>query len=400
MCVLYDNMSGELTSKRVPIAFTTDDYDLLYSVQQAYLYSGKSLNTLWQLSDILRAVVVNAGMDFFGRDIEFLRGRLEPFLKNHGLALSNLPTERSEFNYALAEYLSSMGRKNLAASATKVILEAKMPNVEDIFKAEPRYYRIPGDISSSEKTSNFILTLDSEEIELYESLRYSIQAYVRTDVSYSEMIRTLFRSTVEIEGEGNTKKAARWHFFASLYIGSLYNFSPPDSILVFSRSDGLYGATIGKAALDTLKWLDRDEAILDRYEEDMKNELNQQVREAQREKSGKVEHQPGYDLTNVNKNREREDRFRSAVSNFGFHSAFIGYSLLYFEWEFSQHKLPLLAAYLRGDVPVNKGTKQEKMTQIGHLLSQLVFNQLFVPKLRRLYETSRIYRKEGKLSIS
>jgi hypothetical protein len=390
-------MSGETTSKRIPIAFTTEDYDLLYSVQQAYLYSGRSLNSLWQLSDILKAMVLNAGIDLTGRNVSFLRARLEPFLKNHGLALSNLPANRNEFFSTLVDYLSSMGRRNLADSANKVITEARIPNIEEIFKGEPRYYKIPGDISSSEKTSNFILTLTSEELELFDIIRYSIQAYVRTEISYSEMVRTLFRSTVEIERGDSERKASRWNFLASIYLGSLYNFSPQDSILISSRSDGLYGVTIGKGALDSLKWIDRDEVILDRYKDDLDNQLNQEARDAQKKK-GKTGDEPGYGLTNINKNREREDRFRSAVSNFGFHSAFIGYSLLFFEWEFDQHKLPLLAAYLRGDVPVNGGNRQGKTTQIGHIFSQVAFNQLFVPRLKMLYESSGIFRNEGKLS--
>ena len=41
-----------------------------------------------------------------------------------------------------------------------------------------------------------------------------------------------------------------------------------------------------------------------------------------------------------------QDKYKSIISGFSFHSTFIGYSMLETEWYFNMHNIPLLSAYL------------------------------------------------------
>ena len=85
------------------------------------------------------------------------------------------------------------------------------------------------------------------------------------------------------------------------------------------------------------------------------------------------------DLANIPKNRERDDRFRSAIAGFGFHSAFIGLVLLYDEFVHGEHKLPLLATYLEGysSIPVAKMANKFVFQIYTYLLDSL-FNMAYL----------------------
>ncbi len=192
-------------------------------------------------------------------------------------------------------------------------------------------------------------------------------------------------------------KAARTRVLSSLYIGSLYDFSPLDSILIFSRLDNVDNITISKESLDALKWIGNDEIYFNLYKEEMEKELDEQKSLLKSRKQSYII--PGFELEHLGKNKERDDKFRAPFPIFGFHSAFIGFFFVIAEWEFDQHKIPLLAPYLTGRVYVNRNKKNETYMEMGHYFSTVVFSDIFVPYMHVLYKYSRFYRAHGKLRL-
>jgi hypothetical protein len=56
---------AEPGSKRIPISFSTEDFHLLYRVQEGYLYTGKSRDKMWQLADIIKAIVMKTWITIY-----------------------------------------------------------------------------------------------------------------------------------------------------------------------------------------------------------------------------------------------------------------------------------------------------------------------------------------------
>ena len=362
--------------KRISIAFSAEDNDMLYSIQQSYLYSGKSPANIWQLGDLIKGVLVETGKSIVLGDIENINTYLRPFLELQKIQLSNLPATRGEFVSRVTSYLSSLGNSPLINAAI-LWLERPPPNTDSIPQQDMTVYRtnafdsdVDGtDFSSSAKTTAFILSLNSEESDYLETIRLIIQAYLTEEIPYSTLIKTLFRTKVI---SLNKPKFESILFNFHIYMGSLYNFSPVDSLLIFSNLKEFITIKVSKSSLETLKHLNRDLLIMQGYVKDLREELSKPKKASENERKIKdIEYT--IDLANIPKNRERDDRFRSAIAGFGFHSAFIGLVLLYDEFVRGEHKLPLLATYLEGysSIPFAKMTNKFVFQIYTFLLDRL-----------------------------
>ena len=189
--------------KRISIAFSAADNDMLYSIQQSYLYSGKSPANIWQLGDLIKGVLVETGKSIVLGDIEKINAYLRPFFELQKIHLSTLPATRGEFVSRATSYLSSLGNSPLINTAI-LWLEHSLPNTDPFPQQDMTVYRtnasesdIDGtDFSSSAKTTAFILFLNTEEADYLEIIRLIIQAYLPEEIPYSTLIKTLARSIV------------------------------------------------------------------------------------------------------------------------------------------------------------------------------------------------------------
>ena len=187
--------------KRISIAFSAADNDMLYSIQQSYLYSGKSPANIWQLGDLIKGVLVETGKSIVLGDIEKINAYLRPFFELQKIHLSTLPATRGEFVSRATSYLSSLGNSPLINTAI-LWLEHSLPNTDPFPQQDMTVYRtnasesdIDGtDFSSSAKTTAFILFLNTEEADYLEIIRLIIQAYLPEEIPYSTLIKTLFRT--------------------------------------------------------------------------------------------------------------------------------------------------------------------------------------------------------------
>jgi hypothetical protein len=102
--------------------------------------------------------------------------------------------------------------------------------------------------------TNFILSMTQYEMEIFDDVKYGIQALFNTTISYSEMVRTLFRELFFSSRRGLL-------FLSQIYIGALYNFSPQDSLLIFSQEVHIDSIQLSFQARDDLIWVDRDSSI-------------------------------------------------------------------------------------------------------------------------------------------
>ncbi len=396
VCTFY--AMTEEKQKRVSIAFTTEDFNLLYSLQQATLYNGKSRALQWQLSNLIKAVTINAFLDIFLREIGVTQLVLMPFLTAYKFSAAKLPTSRKEFQDSLAEYFKKEGLNKQEFNQSFIPnAENPLPTQEEKSWDLGKGLGISGmTTGTSEKTSNFIMNVDNAEFEILDLVRDSIQTYIGTKISISELVRTLFRSLLIPDAKNEDAKIHRDVFLSSVYMGSLYNIPPEDSVLIFSGVQSVANLTISKNTMNSLGWIDRDEVIFYSYKEEMDKELESQTKPSSRGNKHYAEDR-GYDLTDLIKNKTRDMKYVSAVTGFSFHSAFIGCVLFSAEWEFNDHKLPLIATYLGGDVTTNRGTRNEGRAQLGTKFSRAIFENVFTYKLEELYKMSKNYREKGKL---
>lgn len=379
--------------QRVPIILSTNDFDLLYSIQQGYLFSGKSVRSLWQLSEILKAVLLHSSYNMLNGDLVHLNQVLRPFFENHSVPLSQLPTEYD----VISTVKNHLGVKSVPIN-TEGVPDPGTDRGTTVFDYEFDFNKRPGDLPASGKTSNFILTLRDGEVDFLHVLKTLIESYVKRELSYSEIVRTLFRSLMVIKGKESFFRSNRWKYLSSLYLGSLYGFSPIDSVLIFSETDELWGISVSDKSYNVLSRILRDEGILNRYIKDMESSLDAEFRAKDLDKEGAMKVlQKGYGFSEIDKNSEREDGYRSAVADFGFHSALIGYILLFLEWDFEQHKLPLLISYLLGESKPKDGSEPSVPISLGNIYGPPLFKDWFAPRLKMLYSISRTYGEKGRL---
>ena len=376
------------SSKRIPISFSTEDFHLLYRVQEGYLYTGKSRDKMWQLADIIKAIVMKTWITIYRGDYLLAYSALMSFSPKNSYFF---PETKDDYKKTITSYFASMNRNNEAMRALN--RECKRPRAyigvhseqwDDIKTA----HLIEGEknIQPSRTKTNFILSMSQYEMEIFDDVKYGIQALFHTTISYSEMVRTLFRDLFSSSGRGLI-------FLSQIYIGALYDFSPQDSLLIFSQEGHIDSIQLSFQAQDDLIWIDRDSSIFyDYFREIVK--LLKTPPELAKQVEDKKEYGYIIDLSNILRNQRLERRFRSSVGDFNFHSAFIGLVLISIEWTYNQHNPSILATYLTGVLEFYENKNPVKKF-FGIEFSREVFSHLFSPEMQALYAISKHYQDNG-----
>ncbi len=374
-------------SKRIPISFSPEDFHLLYRVQEGYLYTGKSRDKMWQLADIIKAMVIDTWIDIFHRDSEnFSYSRLLPFTAGH--RGSKYAKNQEEYNTIITSYFASLNRNTGAMKA----LEKKDKIPKTSFSINAKFWEdhIISHIIGNEKPihddrtkTNFIVTLNEYELEVFDDVKYAIQAFIQTTISYSEMVRGIFKNLLYTDTF--LTNSFKNYFLSSIYIGALYDFSPQDSIMIFSKLTSVDHILINQDSWYILKSADRDYDIFLDYYGEISGLLKKQPKLTEKELA--TNYNDIVDFSDILNNLYLERKFRSSINNFNFHSAFIGFTLILMEWTYSQHNLSLIATYLSGTLKINnsKGTVKENF---GIEFTTRAFFDVFYPQMDILYDLS------------
>jgi len=372
------------SSKRIPISFSSEDFHLLYRVQEGYLYTGKNRDRMWQLADIIKAIVMDAWIDFYRRGVEYAVIRLSDLFFKYGVP--EAMNSQEEYKSVITSYFASIKRNNDAMNAINI--EYKIPKVSisidrELWDDVKTSHLIEGEksIYSDQNKTNFILTLNENELEVFDDVKYAIQAFLNITISYSEMVRILFR---KLFGGGSVfSEKYILDFLSSVYIGALYDFSPQNSILVFSGLDHIDHIYVSSNVDKTMEWIDRDSIIFNDYYIEL-IKLLKSPPEFVKQIEDKKDYGYVIDLSNILMNMRLEMKYRSSISNFNFHSAFIGMVLISLEWMYNQHNPSLLATYLTGVVTLNSYNGYRKKF-FGIEFARRVFSDVFNVKMRILY---------------
>lgn len=392
-------MSTSENIKRIPISLTTEDFHLLYRVQEGYLFSGNSREGMWQLSDILKAVVIDAWIDCYRRFPTFGSIKLSQFILNHHGAQYPFPEEK-KYESIINSYFKSIGKQSpllrgmglmQRASEKYGYLSAESPGADEKIS-----YFMQGEksIPNDHSTSNFILKLNENELDVFDDVKYYIQAFLNTTISYSEMVRTLFRELLNCNGEMAERN--KLNFLSSIYMGSLYQYSPQNSILIFSEMKAVRNLQLDPGTLAWLKWAGRDGSIMDSYIREivkLKNPSYLVENITPAEDRGYI-----IDLSNTLRNLRLEKTYRSSVSLFNFHSAFIGLLLLVLEWKFNQHNPSILATYLNAVIDF-QDYKDNVKKFFGVEVATNVFGSFFIVQMEKLYRISAQLQRNGSLRL-
>jgi len=378
----------KIGSKRIPISFSSEDFRLLYRVQEGYLYTGKGRDKMWQLADIIKAMIMDTWIDLFLRDHEVSTSfRLLPFTVNY--KGSKYAKTQKEYDSIITSYFATLKRDNGALRA----LEKKDKIAKTSLSLNGGFWEnhIIEHLIGSENTihddrakTNFILTLKEDELEVLDDVKYAIQAFINTTISYSEMVRVIFKNLLYTDTfSSHTFKN---YFLSSIYLGALYDFSPQDSILIFSQLTSIDHIFIDANMWYVMRSVDRDREIFNDYCKEIRKPLKSQHEKNQTK--NETEYTYIFDFSDILNNLKMERKFRSSISDFNFHSAFIGFTLYLLEWTYSQHNPSLIATYLTGSFEFSnsKGVMKEF---IGEQFTSYAFSDVFVPQMNTLYEMSR-----------
>lgn len=378
----------KIGSKRIPISFSDEDFNLLYRIQEGYLYTGKGRDKMWQLADIIKAMIMDTWIDLFLRDHETATlFRLLPFTANYkGSKHSNT---QEEYNSIITLYFATIKRNTgaLKALEKKDKIARTSLSLNSGFWENHMVEHLIGNentIHDDRAKTNFILTLNENELEVFDDVKYAIQAFIKTTISYSEMVRIIFKNLLYTNTfASNTFKN---YFLSSIYLGALYDFTPQESILVFSQLTDIDHISIDVQTWYVMRSTDRDWEIFNDYCKEIRRPLKNQHDKKQTE--NEKEYIYIFDFSDILNNLKTERKFRSSVSNFNFHSAFIGFTLYLLEWIYSQHNPSLIATYLTGsfEFSTSKGVTKEF---IGEQFASYAFSDIFIPQMNTLYEMSR-----------
>jgi hypothetical protein len=371
-------------TKKIPVSLNKNDYNFLNYIQQGSLYSGNSVSSMVTISDILKSTVLHSMLNVYTSWENYGSKTIGEFLHECGQNNLILPKTQQEFSLDMKNLINVKAMESIVRNFKDVSINSTMGKTqekssvpENVYGSEP--LNKPG-------TTNFILALNEGEMAIFDAFKIAIDKYRNSETSYSEMTRILFRNLfINVNREDNYKNLERFSMLSSFYIMGLYGFNAVESTLL------LHGLTefhvkISKEKLERLKIIYSDETIFNLYLEELKNVANKELKE--KDRKSKFQRKQNIDYTypidNVSLNNMLDEKYRSAVSGFNFHSAYLGYHLLDCEWFFGQHKLPLLVSYFNGS--------NETGLPLSHLLTPLSL-QSFEEGFKDLYSSSKAYRE-------
>jgi len=355
-----------MTTERIAVSMSKNDFAYLNYIRQGALYSGKSVSLLPEIGDILKAIIfhsigaISGDWESGGRDI------LVKFysVNNDENALKNLPKTKDDF-------LSSIVKNE---DRTRIKRIGKFPKERpSIFYGGEDYEKFrheTGKIPDNGLT-NYILTIKEHEKDMIFFLKKEFFRFSDRTFSNSEIIRFLLRYYfIYPEDSDKNLKIEQFLILSSFYIYGLYGYSPIESMLLSHGRTSFLGIETDKEKLDMLKKIYYDKTLFDIYIEEIKNIMD--------EKNNKKENTL---FDDINENEKLNQKYKSMASGFSFHSSFIGYTLLFMEWSFSQHNLPILMTYLYA---------KNNEASIGDIYFRLALNS-FEDWFREIFDLSKNY---------
>ncbi len=343
-----------MTINRIAVSLSKKDYVFLGYIQQGLYYAGKPLQDLPPISDILKATVIHAGLTILSDWNAHGKKKLSDFLTAVKADASGLPSTQREL---LDELRQSMNKE-----ALEILLMSHNPDFD------AHSYIPQGKMGKDDKNSilgeqlidetgmsNFILSLDDQELVFFQLVRRIIDTYrkpLKTETSLSEMFRVFFRETfINMEKDDDLKHIERLTLLSEFYVNGLYDMNPVESVLILHGITEYPPFSISKNNLEKLKRIYTDKTLFDIYCEDLNKVVNSEQKNVVKNHSFKRKTSPegsNLHLDNINLNNQLSEKYRSANSSTSFHSAFLGYGLLFSEWFLDQHNFSLLAYYPLG----------------------------------------------------
>jgi hypothetical protein len=372
-----------MNEKKVPISLSKSDYAFLNYIQQGILYSGVPISKAFDFSDILKASVLDSSMKILGDWENQGKQTVEEFLKEIGIADFKLPKTNEEFDLGLKLDIS----KSIMKNYLKRVESDSIPEEESERMKEYGTEHLGSTTMRESGMSNFILKLKGEEISLFDSVKTVLERFKKNTVSYSEMTRVFFRNTfINVEHDDVSKQLNRFGLLSSFYIGGIYEFNPVESTLLLYHSVGMANMPkISKEGLERLKNIYSDETLFKIYIDEISNELSRESPDPlKRRKIPKGEKTHSHRII-ASQNKLLDEKYKSSVIySVGFHSMFLGYSLLLMEWFWDQHKLPLLTSFLMARNEIDYSFVHP---QLVNALSK------FKQEMEHLFDFSKEYRE-------
>ncbi len=371
-----------MTEKKIPISLNKSDYNFLNYIQQGLLYSGRSMSNVLDFSDILKATILHSTLKILGSWEEYGIKMIEEFLKALGVNNFNLPKTNNEF---LLSMKLNLHKSTMAEHLKRIENDSNFghtSNGKEPEKLKEKYGTQPSGTEPMRETgvSTFILKLKDDEITLFDMLKTILEMFKKSQVSYSEMTRVLFRNTfVEVDEHDTYKQLDRFAMLSSFYIKGAYGFTAVEStLLLHNITSNPNLPKLSKDSLEKLSHIHSDETLFNIYIEEIEKIRNEDSnvkaipKNSLRNRSGTT-----HRLHSINENKILDERYKSSISpSLTFHSAYIGYVLMLTEWHWGQHKLSLLTTYF-SERTEDERTFAELERQLALKHFKTGFNELF-----------------------
>ena len=344
-----------MTTQRIAVSLSKNDYAYLNYIRQGYLYADYSISDLPEIGNILKSISLYGALLISSEWEEHGRYILHSFFseKRDEKALKNLPITKAEF-------INSFEKNKL-----KTVLKATLESLESTPSKETQEdYNFNGGIDDNinhnrsiitdRGLSNYILTLKNEEMELINFLKSLVESFSDNSFSNSEIIRFIFRYFfVDPKIKTPIQQAERDTLLASFFIFGLYGFTPIEAVLLRVQTADILGFSVQREKISILKKIYTDQTLFDIYIESINKIIDEKSNSKNKGIASKLK---GTKLMvpplfyDINQNMELQEKYKSIISGISFHSSFIGYTLLELEWHYFMHNIPLLSTYLYSSV--------------------------------------------------
>lgn len=379
-----------MPNRKIPISLSKDDYNFLNYIQQGSLYTGIPISNVLTISEILKATVLHACLNVYSSWENYGKKLVSEFFRESKKTGISLPDTQKELLLEIEKH----------RSLELLELAIKGPKFSSIGSSNKELWKKEQETLEQEKTygseplkepgsSNFILALDDGTIEIFDLLKMVLDVYSGANTSYSEMTRVILRNLfINVDKEDAQKNLERFSILSMVYVARLYGFDALDAVLLLHHLTEFSGTRIIKERLDRLRLVYSDEQIFNIYIKEIQKMTNKNTIENGRK--GKFRRkeeisEPLLPIDNTYINNAMDEKYRSAISNFSFHSSYLGYHLLFMEWFFGQHKLPLLISYFNG--------KSHTGVPLSGVLTSLTLDS-FNDEFKQLFLISKAYREK------
>ena len=346
-----------MTTQRIAVSLSKNDYAYLNYIRQGYLYADYSISDLPEIGNILKSISLYGALLISSPPEWEEHGRyiLHSFFseKRDEKALKNLPVTQAELIISLEK------------NRVKKVLKATIESLESRpSKKTQEGFNFNGGMDdninhdrsmiSDHGLSNYILTLKDEEMELINFLKMFIESFSDNSFSNSEIIRFIFRYFfVDPKIKTPNQQTERNTLLASFFIFGLYGFTPIEAVLLRVQIADILGFRVPREKINTLKKIYNDQTLFDIYIESIKKIIKEKSNSknkgiASKLKGTKLMVPPLF--SDIKQNMELQGKYKSIISGISFHSSFIGYTLLELEWHYFMHNIPLLSTYLYSSV--------------------------------------------------